>query len=151
MLNWKKEIFLITLGLLSVIAQSPNMRLPRAIIPKHYDLHLETAVHDGGIRSYGGEVNIDLEVFEATNYVVLHHRGLNLTNVSLVNIVTSSNLSIQSPIYDNVTEFLTIQSDIQLNVGDALRLKIEFTGKLNTGTSGFYRSQYQVRGENFPR
>lgn len=157
MVKWKSENLLMIIAALSVIDCSPiepftrNLRLPRAIKPLNYEISLDTEVHDGGIRDYGGKVKIDLEVLELTNHVVLHHRGLNIIDVKLINATTNSNLIIQSPTYDNVTEFLSIQSSDQLNVGDKLRLEIDFSGKLQTGTAGFYRSQYQVKGENAPR
>lgn len=154
MVKWKSEKFvIIVLSALNLIAQlsAQNLRLPRTIKPTHYDLHLETHVHNGGDRDYGGHVKIDLEAVEFTNKVILHHRGLNIINVDLFNISSSADLTIQEQIYDNVTEFLTIETVGELSLGDKVRLDIEFSGKLQTGTAGFYRSQYQVKGENFPR
>lgn len=157
MVKWKSEIILILFVILSAIEcetiapLNTDLRLPRAIKPLHYKIHIETAVHDGGLRDFGGEVKIDLKVLETTNHVVLHHRGLNVWNFTLINTDTSINYSIQPLTYDNVTEFLTIVSNDLLTAGDNLTLTIEFSGKLQTGTAGFYRSQYQVKGENFPR
>lgn len=156
MVKWKIENFLITFIVLSAVKCDPiaplntNLRLPRAIRPLHYDLHLETAVHDGGIRNYGGEVEIKLQVLENTSSVVIHQRGLNLISVNL-NTDTGLGLPIGTETYNNVTEFLTIPTSNQLNVGDNLTLTIKFSGKLQSGTAGFYRSQYQMKGENFPR
>lgn len=157
MVKWKSENFLIIFIALSVVQCNPiaqfntNLRLPRTIIPLHYDLHLETAVHDGGIRNYGGEVDIFLRVEIPTSSVVLHQRGLNVISVNLINTDTGLDWPIQKETYDNVTEFLTIPTTNQLNAGDNLKLKIIFSGSLQSGTAGFYRSQYQVKGENFPR
>ena len=157
MVKWKSENLFMIIAVLSagdcslIEPFNTNLRLPRAIRPLHYEISLDTAVHDGGLRDYGGEVKIDLDVLELTSNVVLHHRGLNIIDVNLSNATTGTNLVIQSQTYDNVTEFLSIQSRDQLNDGDKLRLEIKFSGKLQTGTAGFYRSQYQVKGKNFPR
>lgn len=162
MIKWKSEIFLAVIAIISVVNCAPresasalnaeDLRLPRTILPTHYAIDLETSVHDHGNRDYGGHVKIDLTVLEATNQVILHHRGLNIIDVKLFDVQTGNVVPLQGlHDYSNETEFLTITSSTQLNLSARLRLEIEFSGKLQTGTAGFYRSQYQVSGENEPR
>lgn len=153
MVKWKNLLVIISISLI-VDCESQlttELRLPRKIRPLHYEINLETVVHDGGNRDYGGEVKIDLNVLEATNEIVLHHRGLSINFVTLFDANDNFQFTIQNTSYSNDTEFLTIRSSLIINQGTRLRLQIEFNGKLQTGTAGFYRSQYQVPGENLPR
>lgn len=149
MVKWKSENLVIIFIALSVVNCDDNLRLPKAIKPLHYDIKLESALDENGTTNYGGEVKIELEVLEEVNDIVLHHRGLNIRNTTLKN--SSVDWPIDNPVYDNVTEFLTIHSNTTFIVGDILTLMIEFDGNLQTGTAGFYRSQYFVKGENSPR
>lgn len=157
MVKWKCEIISLLFAILSVLnfapseAQDTNLRLPRAVRPLHYEIKLETAVHEGGIRDYEGSVKIDLSVVETTNQVVLHHRDLSITNVQLFYNQTGVEIDISSTGYNNETEFFTITTSSELTVSSILSLEIQFNGKLQTGTAGFYRSQYQVPGESTPR
>lgn len=139
------------LTILSLVnCEETNLRLPRAIFPFHYEIRLETAVHNDGIRDYGGTVIIELYVNESTSQVVLHHRDLSITNVKLYTPL-SIEVYTEEHSYNNETEFLTIPTSLPLTAGSKLYLEIHFNGKLQTGTAGFYLSQYQVAGESKPR
>lgn len=154
MVKWKCEIiFLIFTAVLSAVncQISDNLRLPGDIVPIRYEIILDTEVHNDGIRDYEGTVKIDLRVEQDTSQVVLHHRDLSITDVKLLDSRTRTNVPIQQHVYSNETEFLTIPTISGLIKDTLLILEIKFNGKLQTGTAGFYRSQYQVPGENKPR
>ena len=154
MVKWKCEIvFLIFTAVLSAVncQLSDNLRLPGDIIPDHYEISLDTEVHNEGIRDYEGTVKINLEVVQNTSQVVLHHRDLSITDVTLFDNQTRTSVPLRQHIYSNETEFLTIPTVSELIEGTFLILEIKFNGKHQTGTAGFYRSQYQVSGENKPR
>lgn len=150
--KWKTSEILITIiAITSLVSGGPlevqsNLRLPKNIKPIHYELNLETMVHDQGNSDYGGDVKIDILVVESTNQIVLHHRGLNIMRVTLEDVRTR-NIITSTWDYNNETEFLTIYSSSLLNAESSLNLEIEFSGKLQTGTAGFYRSQYTLPGE----
>uniref|UniRef100_A0A182JR33 Aminopeptidase n=1 Tax=Anopheles christyi TaxID=43041 RepID=A0A182JR33_9DIPT len=124
-------------------AQELRYRLPRYIVPTHYNLYLETEVHTGN-RSYSGSVDIYLNVLQQTKTIYVHNRGLR---------ITSNELYITNPI-TNLTflETLRYTEDVEREfVIFAIRralapaeyiLRLDFEGELRLDDDGFYLSSY---------
>ena len=128
-------------------------RLPKDVIPVHYDLSLTTNVHENGNRAITGFVKILVKVLTQTNSITLHNRGL---TINYVNVLTKDGLgSIQVDFsHDNTREFLAItpvNPQVVLSAGNEYYIEISFRGNLRTDMGGFYRSLYYVSGETQPR
>jgi puromycin-sensitive aminopeptidase len=110
-------------------------RLPRTVVPSHYDIEIEPDL-DGAL--FTGMVGIDVEVIEATSTVVLNSIELGLASAR----ITSGDEVRQATItFDEDRERVKLTLGRELPIGPA-RIEISFTGTLNDDLRGFYRSRY---------
>ena len=131
-----------------------NIRLPKTIIPVHYDVGLVPDLDTGSLVGY---VHLDFFVQSTTDRIILH--GVNLTIIDSSVIVTaipnsnendlnkwernSSPLEILHPVTYNATkEFIIMQLVSKLNENSHYRLSLNYTGALSQNLKGFYRSDY---------
>lgn len=124
-------------------ADEGSLRLPKSSIPTNYDITLWTTV-DTGERKFTGIVKIDIEIKENSDIITLHNRRLDIdyASVKLINTFTEVEYEI-SVNEDTAREFVFIDSSIRpLVAGENFRVEISYTGELQLGTSGFYRSSY---------
>lgn len=123
-----------------------DLRLPQTSIPISYDLTLTTQVHDAGARALSGFVRIEIQITETTDFIALHNRGLTIVTVKLINAAeTELEIVLDT---NSEREFLIIESQVvPLETGALYTIEIEYTGSLQTGTLGFYRSSYKVGAE----
>jgi aminopeptidase N len=156
MVKWKNRSVLVT-SLVIICALSfsyaqngDQPRLPKSVIPLHYDLHLVTNIHTGAL-PFSGHVKIHVHVQEDTNSITLHNRNLKIEKVLLLEYMSRSEIQVDfSP--DAQRDFLIIETITRsLRAGEELMLEIEYTGNISNDMIGFYRSQYFVDGENVPR
>jgi aminopeptidase N len=128
-------------------------RLPKSVVPVHYDLRLTTNVHDSGDRRFTGFVKILVKVLTDTNLIKLHNRGLIVTYMRLTSkdgaFIYDADFSLETS-YDFLIISLT-SSEIFLPAGNEYYIEIGFNGNLRTDMGGFYRSLYYVKGETLPR
>jgi puromycin-sensitive aminopeptidase len=106
-------------------------RLPRNVVPSHYDIRLEL---DLETFTFVGSVGIDVEVKESTGALVL-----NAAEVEIKSAALSNGVDITEIAYDDEKERAT------LNLGSAVepgsyRLEIEHSGIINDQLRGLYRS-----------
>lgn len=119
-----------------------SLRLPKTSIPLHYDITLTTTVHLGQ-RAFNGIVKIEIEIVENTNLITLHNRGLEVQSATLK--MENDTLVTVTISDDKAKEFLNIRSATrELLAGEKFTLELEYSGLLQLGTSGFYRSSYRV-------
>lgn len=120
-------------------------RLPNDTVPEHYSVRLVTNVHSNDF-TFSGEVDITINVMQATSVITLHHRQLVIGNVRLNNAITPTVDVLLAPIaYDETTNLLSVplaSTVAPLSVGSKYILHIAFTGTLRTDQGGFYRSSY---------
>ncbi|KAL3203643.1 hypothetical protein MRX96_041832 [Rhipicephalus microplus] len=95
-----------------------NVRLPRSLVPVHYDVELTPRL-DGKF-TFNGSVAILVRCVLETWNVTLHIKDLNVSDVS----VSESNAAGRSPWGANYT------------------VRMNFVGLLNDDLAGFYRSSY---------
>ncbi|XP_059049701.1 membrane alanyl aminopeptidase-like [Achroia grisella] len=134
--------------------RNPAYRLPTSTKPHHYVLTLEPYFEnapDGQNNfTFNGNVNINLEVTEEdVTEIVLHCKDMTIHEAS-VETEDAEGLSWSSrdspdtealfcdPVYD----FLRINPSIPLLQGRNYTATVKFTGNIQTGMSGFYRSFY---------
>lgn len=117
-----------------------SYRLPNTTFPTHYDIHLRSEIHTGD-RNFLGSVDIHLTVLEATNNIVVHHRGLSIQSAQLKPADNSQQVLNLSSTFDPRIEHLTLTSGTLLTSGDYI-VTVTFTGRLATNEDGFYISSY---------
>lgn len=138
-------------SIVTLDAEEDSIRLPKSVIPVHYDLSLTTNVHTGA-RAFNGNVNIRVRIAEDTSSITLHNSGLTIDTIQVTN--SSSGSSIGTTFVNNATRaflIITTGNGEVLQLGEEFDVAIVFRGNLATNMEGFYRSQYQVDGETVPR
>jgi puromycin-sensitive aminopeptidase len=114
-------------------------RLPRTVIPSHYELTLTPDLDDA---SFAGLVVADVAVVEPVSEIVLNTAELTLHDVALSN---SAGQRLEATVdTDEEAERSTLRLDGTAIAG-AWQLEISFDGVLNDDLRGFYRSVYTDR------
>ena len=127
-----------TLDTRILLSDNP-FRLPRQVVPTHYDIHLEP---DLETFTFVGAVGVDIEVTEATSSI-----SLNAAEVDIKSATLSSGHVVAEISYDHRYERVTLTLASELAPG-SYRLEIEHTGIINDQLRGLYRSVYKdVNGD----
>ncbi|KAF5186168.1 Aminopeptidase [Thalictrum thalictroides] len=119
-------------------------RLPKFAIPKRYDLKLKP---DLIACTFTGTVEINLEIFSDTKFLVLNASQLEFDHSSIY--FTNPNTKEYRKLDVNLLEedeILVLGFDEDLPIGEG-SLYIGFKGILNDQMKGFYRSTYEHNGE----
>jgi len=118
------------------MADEPNpYRLPRNVIPRRYDLRLTP---DLTAATFAGEVDIDVEVHDATATVVLNAIELEIDEAWVA--VGDERLDADVSL-DEETERATLTLPRAVAPGPAV-VSLRFRGVLNDKLRGFYRSRF---------
>lgn len=117
------------------MASDADYRLPRTVIPFHYDIEIEPDIEGA---SFVGSVGIEIDVAEATDKVILNAIELELSEAV---VTVGDTLHRATVSLDEKSERATLTLDTELPVGPA-RVTITFKGTLNDDLRGFYRSRY---------
>jgi len=121
-------------------------RLPKALIPYHYDIRLLPILEKGNF-SILGQVSIELECRTETDRIVLHSLEIVIDPKSVrLSGRNVANFNVKSVEYDTELEFAIIRLNQTLSKGFNYTLSMEFVGQLNDKLKGFYRSSYQENG-----
>jgi len=126
-----------------------NIRLPRDVLPHHYDVRLLPILETGNF-SILGRVSVDIECKEVTDRIVLHSVDIVVDpkSVQLIHKVNQAHaLSVSGIDYDTKLEFLIVRLDHKLTKGSNYTLSMDFVGNLTDRLKGFYRSNYKEDGE----
>ena len=126
-----------------------NIRLPRDVLPHHYDVRLLPILETGNF-SILGRVSVDIECKEVTDRIVLHSVDIVVDpkSVQLIHKVNQAHaLSVSGIDYDTKLEFLIVRLDHKLTKGSNYTLSMDFLGNLTDRLKGFYRSNYKEDGE----
>lgn len=117
-----------------------RLRLPRYIIPLHYDLHLHPNLTS---LSFTGSVQIQIDVQNNTNWVVLHSKGLKISKATILDQnLTHLSDKVLPVLHHPSHEQIGIFSPRVLSSGRKYFLCIEFGAELAEGFYGFYKSTY---------
>ncbi|CAB4062909.1 ENPEP [Lepeophtheirus salmonis] len=112
-----------------------NIRLPRSVIPYHYDLYLHPDLSTG---LFFGRVGIQIGSKESMNHFLLHLKYL---DVKMVKMYTG-HINFQPPFQDENTDLIN-QETVDIMEANNYTLYLEFNGSLTRGFVGFYKSTYQ--------
>lgn len=143
----------------------PDMRLPDWIHPLHYDLYMEPNMSTFVNR---GQVNIFLDLSQPTNYLVLHSKKLNLSDIWLFELkdelvrrnnhtINVHNLFMFDPFYYYRNRVIPLVDIIECHTMEQVVLVFEhellttkqyilsmsFERQLDDQLEGFYISSYQ--------
>lgn len=118
------------------MTDSDRYRLPRSVVPSHYDLTLEP---DLEAATFVGSMGVDVEVTEPVDSVVLNALDLDISSARLVGPNGTTLTGTVS--YDSDTERATIDLSEAAAPGP-WRFEAEFSGALNDMLVGFYRSTF---------
>jgi len=121
---------------------SSEHRLPRNVIPSHYELNLSPDLDHA---TFGGHVRIDVDVVEPVDSIVLNTAELTIRSAALFDEAGTRIEADANP--DEAAERTTFTLAQQASAG-AWRLEILFDGILNDALRGFYRSVYTDEGGN---
>ncbi len=125
-----------------------SVRLPRAILPKRYDIALETDLDQA---CFKGRVEITIEVLEETSVIVLNSADLDISSAELYLAgqaaaeKTVPPLGASQPLtvgLDAANERVIFTPSEPISPGQYL-LNCEYTGVLNDQLKGFYLSTFK--------
>ena len=109
-----------------------SARLPIYIRPLRYDLLIHPNI---GEFTFKGEETIELLVEKATNQITLHSVEMEIECLAAKKIT-----------YDEDSETVRLTLREPLKIGK-YKLKLKFSGILSDKLKGFYRSRYEVNGQ----
>jgi puromycin-sensitive aminopeptidase len=109
-------------------------RLPRAVVPDHYDISLDL---DMDHFTFEGEVGIDIRVEEATDRIVLNTADIDIKEALLTS--GDDRIEIEGISYDEKYQRAALELGSTLDAGE-YRLVIDYTGTINDQLKGLYRS-----------
>ncbi|XP_075871276.1 endoplasmic reticulum aminopeptidase 2 [Nelusetta ayraudi] len=119
-----------------------RLRLPRYIVPLHYQLLLHPNLTT---LSFKGSVQIQIDVLNNTNWVVLHSKGLEIVKATILDQDFAHLSDKVLPVLHNPShEQIGIFSPRVLNSSQKYFLYIEFGAELAEGLYGFYKSTYRT-------
>ncbi len=115
-----------------------DYRLPRNVVPSHYDISLEP---DLGAATFTGHVGIDVQVNEATQTVAVNGVELVVNGVEVVNPASRERVAATAQLEPDHERIVFV---LEHEIGPGgWRLEVDFSGTLNDQLRGFYRSVYQ--------
>jgi len=111
-------------------------RLPRHVVPSHYDIHLAPRIDDA---AFTGSVTIEVGITEPTSEIVLNAAELTIDSVSIQHggVITTPEWRL-----DEGEERMHIDLESPIPAGSAT-IDIAFAGVLNDQLRGFYRSTFR--------
>ncbi|XP_076823238.1 aminopeptidase N-like [Clavelina lepadiformis] len=120
-----------------------NIRLPSSLIPYHYtvDLQPDLKPDDEGLHWFNGNSTAYFSVAQSTNFIVIHSFKLNYTSVSAANTEGLAVSIVTYWTYDP-NEYLVVEVDKPLSVGENYTLSTVFLGPLANDLRGLYLSRY---------
>ncbi|KAL8559955.1 hypothetical protein ACOMHN_041426 [Nucella lapillus] len=125
-----------------------DVRLPSSLYPLHYDIQLQPFMYRGSPDefSFRGYVRIVLDCRQATNVITLHVNKLSIVDQSVTltpESPTSARPVVTSWQEDKERQFLEINLDRELKVGQKYSVAMNFTGPLKDDLHGLYLSSYE--------
>ena len=117
-----------------------DLRLPRSVIPVHYDIMLYPDFYGDNAWFYGNET-IEIDIREPANHILVHVNYLNITKTSLEDS-NGNSIEINRTFEFKPNQFLVIETKEALQVNQSVKLSISFDGSLSRDIVGFYKSVY---------
>ena len=117
-----------------------ELRLPRTVIPVHYEITLYPDFYDNNAWFYGNET-VEIDVRQPTRHVMIHVNYLNITRTSLEDD-SGNSVEINRTFEYKPNQFLVIETKEMLHQSQRVKLSISFDGSLTRSIVGLYKSVY---------
>ncbi|XP_025986513.2 aminopeptidase N [Solenopsis invicta] len=130
---------------------SDNYRLPTNVVPTAYNIELTPTFESDNKTAkftFQGKSIITLDIKERTNTIMFHARGLefNKEDIKLKYSVSQSAIKMYTAIKVlkiKEKDFVMLSFMNNLDIVNNAELYLQYTGKLNDETRGFFKSSYQ--------
>lgn len=121
----------------------PYIRLPRSIVPEHYDIELQPYIIENNF-TFDGKVKIVIKVLEPTDNVTVHINNVTVESgsVRLRDLQSRKDQEIWSKSQDEEKQFYILHLKENLKKDAKYEIYMEYVGSLNDQLTGFYRSSY---------
>ncbi|NXN91788.1 TRHDE protein, partial [Rhinopomastus cyanomelas] len=119
-------------------------RLPRHLRPLHYNLMLNIFMENF---TFSGEVNVQLEVLNASRYIVLHAHRLHIEVVRVAEDKLAGGVRVARAFLHPQTQVFVVVLNRSLEVQRSYNLKIIYNAFIENELLGFFRSSYVLHGE----
>lgn len=120
-----------------------SFRLPKEVIPIHYDLFLHPKLQEG---TFSGKVTILIDVRDNRKTIALHQQDLTITSVKLTTYGLDKDYEINISSISRPTKYdifvVSTENEIQSGL---YNLSLEFNGSLRDKIIGFYTSKYRYK------
>jgi aminopeptidase N len=128
--------FALLISLFSIIAATgmQAQRLPKTVVPSHYQLSLDPDING---QKFSGEETIDIQIEQATNEITLNSLGL---DISLAEVTAGGATLPAQVAYDQPSEMVKLAFAKPVPAGPA-KLHIKYSAKLIAGLRGLYLSK----------
>ncbi|XP_050391475.2 glutamyl aminopeptidase [Patella vulgata] len=118
-----------------------NLRLPRTIVPVHYDITLYPDFYEDNGWFYGNET-ITIRIDEPSKYILVHYKYMNITRTVLTNHRNGNVIAIAQTFSNEENQFWVVETEESLAAGTTVDLFLQFDGSLTNAIVGFYKSTY---------
>uniref|UniRef100_A0A8C5M7M6 Aminopeptidase N n=1 Tax=Leptobrachium leishanense TaxID=445787 RepID=A0A8C5M7M6_9ANUR len=120
-----------------------NYRLPKHLVPYHYDIHLRPVLEPDsrGIYVFHGKSEAFFTCVNATSLVIIHTNKLNYSSTILRNSI-GEGLTVTKVEEVRATNYLVLHAANSLVVGQTYSLYTDFIGELADDLAGFYRNYH---------
>ena len=120
-----------------------DIRLPRSLIPIHYDINLMIDLEN---TTFHGRVNMTLDAKESTNYVIFHFFMLRIfrPSIRVRNQKSEENIQIKRQFRVFANQFYVLQLSSDLVSGETYQVDVSFSGRINKDLKGLYLSTYET-------
>ncbi|XP_030623171.1 aminopeptidase N isoform X1 [Chanos chanos] len=129
-------------------------RLPDTLLPDSYNVTLWPRLQPNkdGLYVFTGNSSMVFKCVRETNVILIHSNKLSLTKTNghlarLCSLGCNPVPTIWKTWLQETTQYLVIQLNGYLQVGESYQLQTEFEGELADDLAGFYRSEYDENGE----
>ncbi|XP_026836420.1 aminopeptidase Ey [Drosophila erecta] len=134
------------LGLVESESNYNYHRLPTALRPQKYDLHILTILDYPEDLRFSGTSRIAIEVLQNTNNITLHSKNLHIneSRIALKQISSEGNtdICVSSTEVNSLHDFYILNTCKELLTGHVYELTLPFSAELNRQLEGYYRSSY---------
>lgn len=127
------------------IAEKLTFRLPNGIRPSLYSLLINP---DLKMKTFKGNVKIDITVFDKSPFIALHSKFLNVTAAKLMKQLQNGleGIALKRTFEYEKFEYFVVEPEVTLDVGN-YTLDLDFNGSLQDKIVGLYSSSYPIKNQ----
>lgn len=122
-----------------------QLRIPKVSEPLHYKVHIDVRNNHVNYLLYTGEITIDIAIKQRTNKIFFHSRNQEINELRVYD-KAGAEIQVLDYSLQIAADSLTIYFMEDIAAGTQISVNIKFSSRLLTGSSGFYRTSYQLDG-----